>query len=123
MSLLLAPVQVTLYDPPAGADKHGWATAPSAQVWQGNGNLQRMPGRADALASWAGGHGPFSPAHSDLATLYLPPDAPLHDGMMASVGGKNWALSQTRLVADPRGTGEMDCLTATATATDQFGAA
>jgi len=120
--LLLAPDLVTLYSGPPAADAHGWAAAPAAQVWQGQGNLQAGPGRSDNAAAAAGGHGPYDPAHSGLATLYLPPDVPLAEGMVALVGGISYALSQVRLAGDPvnPGTGGLGCWVATATEAGQW---
>jgi hypothetical protein len=121
VSLLLAVDQVELFAPPPGSDEHGWALEPTAQVWTGPGNLQRAPGRADAYAGTGGGHGPYDPAHSSLAVLYLPPDAPVADGVLAVIGGQSFALSQARYVTDPRGSGDLDCWTATATGTGTYG--
>jgi hypothetical protein len=123
MSLLLAPDYVALYTPPGTADEHGWALADAAAEpdWAGQGSLQRAPGRSDDAAGQGGGHGPRDPAASALAVIFLPTDAPVADGTIAEVGGQWWALSQTRLVGDPRGTGDLDCWAATATQTDRFG--
>lgn len=119
MALLLAADHVTLY--PAGAtDAHGWALPGATPAWQGEGSLQPGPGRADPAAAQGGGHGPYDPAHGALATLYLPPDAPVADGMTAEVGGQQFALSQARLVTDPLGTSALDCWVATATGTDTW---
>jgi hypothetical protein len=120
MSLNLGADQVTLYSPPAGADAHGWALAPTAAVWAGLGSLQPVPGRSDDAAGPGGGHGPHDPARSRLALLYLPPAANPADGMVAHIGGEQYALSQCRIVTDPRGTGELDCWTATATGTSTY---
>ena len=124
MSLLLAPDSVALYAP-QGADGHGWAQLDdsSPPVWEGAGNLQRSPGRADARAADAGGHGPADPAHSQLATLYLPMDAPVADGAVVVIGGQRFALSQARKVTDPTGSGWLDCWAATATGVDTYGGA
>ena len=73
-----------------------------------------MPGRSDSLAREGGGAGPFDPNFNDLAILYLPPDAPVTEGMIAQIGTEKWSLSQVRLVTDPTGTGDLDCITATA---------
>jgi hypothetical protein len=117
VSLLLGAETVTLY-PGAGQDTHGWATAGSSPVWTGAGNLQRSPGRSDPRAEAGGGHGPYDPRTGELATLYLPPDAPLSDGLVAEVGGRHFALSQARLTLDPTGSGALDCWVAVATGTD-----
>jgi hypothetical protein len=121
MSVNLAPSPVTLYSPPPGADAHGWALEPTAQVWTGQGSLQPGPARSDALAAQGGGHGPHDPKWSALGVLYLPPDAPVTEGMVAAVGGEHYAVSQARLVTDPRGTGDLDCWTATVTGTSTWG--
>jgi hypothetical protein len=114
--LLLARDPVTLYASASG-DSHGWATGdPGPPLWTGTGNLQRAPGRSDPLAGDAGGGGPFAPASIATSVLFLPPDAPVADGLIADVAGQRFALSQTRIVADPRGTADLDCWTATATA-------
>jgi hypothetical protein len=120
VSLLLAVDQVTLYAPPPGSDAHGWALEPTAQVWAGAGNLQRTPGRSDVFAAAGGGHGPHAPNVQPGAILYLPPGAPVADGVVAEIGGQRFALSQARYVTDPRGTGDLDCWVATAD-DDQFG--
>jgi hypothetical protein len=100
--LLLAPDQVTLYPASQAADGHGWALPDGTLFWTGQGSLQASPGRSDAAAGGAGGHGPYAPALVPLATLYLPPEAgPVTDGMVAQVGGKAYALSQVRWVSDP----------------------
>ena len=121
MSLLLAPVTVTLYEEAAAPDGHGWAVPDlSGPVWAGAGSLQSQPGRTDAGADQGGGHGPYEPRSGALATLYLPPDAPVADGVIAEVGGQHYALSQARPVTDPTGTGALDCWVATATGTDKW---
>jgi hypothetical protein len=116
--LLLGADAVTLYREATAADAHGWALADlSAPVWTGAGSFQRSPGRTDARADQGGGHGPYDPRSGALALLYLPPDAPVADGLIAEVGGQTFALSQTRPVHDPRGTGDLDCWVAVATGT------
>lgn len=121
MSLLLGADAVTLWAPSPGADAHGWAAAPTAQVWAGTGSLQRQPGRSDDLATGGGGHGPYDPNWGAVAVLYLPPDAAPAEGMVAEVGAEHFALSQVREVRDPTGGGALDCWVATATGTDQWG--
>lgn len=121
MSLLLAADAVTLYAA-TGADGHGWATADlSTPLWSGAGSLQTSAGRVSALAGDGGGAGPYSPAHSSSAQLYLPPDAPVADGVIAEVRGEHYALSQSRLVTDPTGSAALDCWAATATGTSTYG--
>jgi hypothetical protein len=114
MSLLIARDEIALY-PPAGRDGHGWALPGSVPVWRGRGSLQATPGQSDTQAADGGGHGPHGPARTPGAVLYLPPEAPAGDGMTALIGGKPWALSQCRMVTDPRESGELDCWAATAT--------
>jgi len=114
MSLMLGADQVTLFSPPAGADEHGWTLPATAQVWQGSGNLQRLPGRSDPLMREGGGQGPFGPNVVDTAMLYLPSDAPVSEGMVAEVRGERYVLSQVHPVLDPTGTGGLDCLVASA---------
>ena len=116
--LLLAPDTVSLFVK-GTPDSHGWATADlSAPVWTGTGSLQRYAGRTDAGADQGGGHGPYDPNTGGLATIYLPPDAPVADGAVAEVGSLHFYLSQSRPVTDPTGTGHLDCWVATATGTD-----
>jgi hypothetical protein len=115
MGLLLDPDPVALYEP-AGEDGHGWALpGDGPPVWSGRGNLQPAPGGTDRTAADGGGHGPHDPAAHPSAVLYLPPAAPVAEGMVAEVGGRLWALSQVRRVTDPRGLDDLDCWTATAT--------
>jgi len=117
--LLLAADPVTLYHRSATADEHGWAVPDlSASIWTGTGSLQRTQGRSDAGAGQGGGHGPYDPNAGALAALYLPPDAPVADGVIAEVGGQHFYLSQSRPVHDPRGSGDLDCWVATATGTE-----
>jgi hypothetical protein len=108
VSLLLAADEVALY-PPGGADPHGWALPGAAPSWRGRGSWQPGPGASDPGAADRGGHGPQGPATVALGQLFLPPEAPVADGVVALVGGRRYALSQTRLVRDPRGTGDLDC--------------
>jgi len=118
VSLLLAPSTVALYEETPAPDAHGWALPDlSAPVWQGQGSLQRSPGRSDGQAAQGGGHGPYDPNAGALAQLYLPPDAPVADGVIAEVDGQHYWLSQARPVRDPRGGGGLDCWVATATGT------
>lgn len=117
--ILLAPEPVALYAA-EGADSHGWALPGSAELWAGHGTLQAAPGVSDGLAGAGGGHGPYDPRSGASATLYLPPDAPVADGLVATVAGRRFYLSQTRLVTDPRGTGDLDCYVATATESGQW---
>lgn len=118
MTLMLATDPVELYPAAGGADGHGWAEPGAEPVWSGTGNLQAQPGRSDARAADGGGHGPYDPRHGSAAVLLLPPDAPLIDGMTAVVRGQVFALSQSRLIPDPLGSGWLDCQAATATGTD-----
>ncbi len=117
--LLLAADTITLFAAGA-ADTHGWAQPGTTAAWTGQGSLQAGPGRTDPLAADAGGHGPFAPQHGLLAVLYLPPDAPVTEGMVAEVGGQHYHLSQARLVKDPLGSGGLDCWVAVATGTDDW---
>jgi len=119
VSLLLAPDVVALY-PGGGSDSHGWALPDNAApVWEGPGNLQPVPGRSDAGAADGGGHGPYDPAHGAAAVIYLPPDAPVADGIAAVVRGQGWVLSQARLIEDPAGM-DLTCWVATATGVDTW---
>jgi hypothetical protein len=115
VSLLIGRDPVALY-PAGGADSHGWVLPGARPVWEGIGNLQAGPGRSDPRAADGGGHGPQDPAAIPSAVLYLPPEAPLVDGMTAEIAGRRYAVSQARIVNDPRPTGELDCWAATATA-------
>ena len=117
VSVLLGADQVTLYRA-APPDAHGWALPDlSSPVWTGAGSFQRAQGRTDAGAAQGGGHGPYDPNAGALATIYLPPGAPVADGLIAEVGGEHYWLGQARPVHDPRGTGDLDCWVATATGT------
>jgi hypothetical protein len=110
MSVLLANDAVELYAIPGTADAHGWADPGAAPpAWTGTGNLQRAPGYTDRRAADAGGHGPFGPAAQETGILYLPPDANPEAGMTALIRGWIWALSQVREIADPTGSGLLDC--------------
>jgi len=119
MTVLLDPAQVTLYDA-GGADAHGWKLPPTSPIWTGRGSLQAQPGATDALASAGGGHGPYDPRAGASAVLYLPADAPVADGLVASVGSQSFYLSASRFVTDPRGTGDLDCWVANATSADDW---
>jgi len=120
--LLLSPAQVALYDQAADPDTHGWAQPDlSAPVWQGQCSYQPGPGPSDPRASEGGGAGPYEPNAAALATLYLPPDAPVADGMVAVVGSQHLALARARLVTDPTGTGQLDCWVAEGHGTDGWG--
>jgi len=119
MTLLLGTDPVTLFAA-SGSDGHGWALAGSAQLWQGTGNLQRSPGRSDPHSDAGGGSGPYDPRAGELATLYLPPSAPVADGLAADVGGRRYYLSQTRYISDPTGTAALDVWAATATESGQW---
>lgn len=115
MSLLLRPDQVALYSPAGGSDEHGWELAGTRSVWDGHGNYQPGPGWSDPTARDAGGRGPHAPAGTDTGNLYLPPEAPVADGMVAVVNGTAFTLGQARLVRDPRGVGDLDCWVTAAT--------
>ena len=118
MMLLLAPDAVSLFQA-SGADAHGWAQADVANpVWAGSGSFQRQAGSTDSGAQQGGGHGPYDPNTSQVAVIFLPPEAPVRDGQVAEVRGEHYHLSQARPVTDPRGTGDLDCWAATATWTD-----
>jgi hypothetical protein len=120
VSLLLAEDSVTLY--PAGyPDGHGWVMPEGEPIWHGLGNLQPTPGRHDPRAAEGGGHGPFAPEAGEVATLYLPPDAPVADGVWAEVRGVSWYLSQARLMADPFGLGgDLTCWQVNAASTSRW---
>jgi hypothetical protein len=121
MSLLLAPDDVALYAGTA-SDAHGWAGVElGAPLWNGQGNLQRQPGRTDPLAAGGGGLGPADPNVITSAALFLPMDAPVADGVLAVIGGQRFALGQVRKVTDPTGSGWLDCWAATATGVDWAG--
>ena len=118
MSLLLARDAVTLFPPAGPDDGHGWATPAPSAVWAGTGNFQARPGRTMTQAADAGGHGPFDPLAGAAGVLYLPPDAPVADGMVAELRGERFALSQTYRVPDPLPGGALDCWAAIATGLD-----
>lgn len=108
MSVLLAADQVELYPPGTATDEHGWALPGDGPTWRGLGNLQADAGTSDPTAADRGGRraagggaGPFAPAAVPKATLYLPPDADVHDGGSAIIRGQGWVLSEARLIADP----------------------
>ena len=116
--LLLAPDAASLFQA-SGADQHGWALADvSTPVWTGKCSFQRYAGSTDSGAQQGGGHGPYDPNTSQVAVIFLPPEAPVRDGQVAEVRGEHYHLSQARPVTDPRGTGDLDCWAATATWTD-----
>jgi hypothetical protein len=117
--LMLGADQVTLY-PPQGEDSHGWALPGTSSVWMGNGNIQRAAGQNDIGMQSAGGQGPFNPNWAELGIIYLPPDAPAVDGMIAESGGIQYVLRQVRPVNDPRGTGDLDCWVATLNGIDNY---
>lgn len=119
MSVLLATDPVTLYDAP-GSDGHGWALPGSVPLWQGSGSLQRSPGRSDPHSAAGGGSGPYDPNAGEAATLYLPADCPVADGLAADIAGRRFHLSQSRYVTDPTGSGALDCWVATATESGQW---
>jgi hypothetical protein len=123
VTLLLAPDQVALYEP-GDPDTHGWVTAEDqdqAPLWEGPGNLQAQAGRSAGTADAAGGHGPWDPNRSDLATLFLPTDAPVRDGLRAVIRGRSYALSQARLIEDPTDpTAGIACWMTTATGVDTW---
>ena len=119
MSLLLDPQPVTLYAS-TGADGHGWESAPDLPLWTGQGSLQAAPGVSDALAAGGGGAGPYAPRAGAAAVLYLPPDAPVTDGLVATVAGRSYYLGRSRLVTDPTGSGDLDCYVAEATSADEW---
>jgi len=113
MAVLLANTEVELY-PAGGEDGHGWALPGAVLAWRGAGSWQPAPGVSDAAAGDRGGHGPQRPATAALGQVYLPPDAPVADGVVAVIGGRAYALAQARLVTDPRGHGDLDCWVASA---------
>jgi hypothetical protein len=117
MSLLLAIDTVTLY-PAGAADERGWTQPGTTPAWTGECNLQLGFGLSDPRAESGGGAGMFGPARQEGGELFLPPDAAPVDGMTAEVRGRRWVLSQTRLVPDPTGGGQLDCYTATITRDD-----
>jgi hypothetical protein len=121
MTLLLGADQVTLYPAGSAADSHGWALAGTPAAWQGSGSLQTSPGMSADTAAQGGGHGPYDPNATRLATLFLPPDAPVAEGCVADVRGERYHLTQVRLVTDPTGTGGLDCWAASATGTSTWG--
>lgn len=109
MTVLLAPDPVALY-PAAGADEHGWALPGTDPAWSGSGNLQLALGRSDPRAADGGGHGPHQPAAVPEGTLYLPPEAPVVEGIVAVVRGRAFVLSSVRLIPDPTyPTGGLTC--------------
>jgi hypothetical protein len=108
MSLLLGADWVTLLAP-ATDDPHGWTLPGTTVLWEGSGNLQRAAGQTDIGMGTGGGQGPFNPNWAELGQLFLPPDAPVVDGVIAQVGGTQYVLRQCRPVHDPRGTGDLDC--------------
>lgn len=119
--LLLARDAVTLYPAGVSDDAHGWAEPgdAAAPLWTGTGNFQGRPGRSATLAADSGGHGPFDPLAGAAGVLYLPPDAPVEDGMLAELRGQRFALSQAFYVTDPADPGgALDCWAAVATGLD-----
>ena len=118
--LLLAPDDVALLDPTDTEDSTGWELPPTGILWQGRGNLQPYPGLVSARAADQGGGGPYDPTFTSLATLYLPPDAPVAEGITADVRGRQYVLSQVRFLRDPQGLGVLDCWAATASSVDQW---
>jgi hypothetical protein len=118
MALLLARDDVTLYPAAAPGDDHGWAAPGTDPAWAGTGNFQARPGRSATLAADAGGHGPYDPLAGSAGVLYLPPDAPVEDGMVAELRGARYALSQCYRVPDPIAGGALDCWAAIATGLD-----
>jgi hypothetical protein len=122
VTLLLAPDLVALYEP-GDPDTHGWVTADdlAPSVWEGPGNLQAQAGRSSGTADAAGGHGPWDPNRSEAATLFLPTDAPVRDGLRAVIRGRSYALSQSRLIEDPTDpTAGIACWMITATGVDTW---
>jgi hypothetical protein len=115
VAVLLKPDAVRLYEP-GELDAHGWREPdPRELVWEGLGNLQPGSGRSDQRATDDGGAGPFEPRRYPEATVYLPPAAPLRDGMIVEVRGDLWSIAESRLVEDPRGLGgPLSCWVASA---------
>jgi hypothetical protein len=116
VSLLLTPDHVVLY--PAGElDPRGWREPGDEPAWEGAGNLQLQPGITDPRAADGGGRGPHDPARDHTGQLYLPPDAPVADGMAAVVRGDTYWLGQTRLMEDPTAGARAACWVSTVTGT------
>jgi hypothetical protein len=120
MAVLLATHQIDLY-PAAGADSHGWALSGAVPAWRGRGSWQPGAGAADPAAADRGGHGPYSPAAAPGGTVFLPPEARPAEGDTAVIGGQAWALSQVRLITDPRGSDDLTCWVAAATRAPEGG--
>jgi hypothetical protein len=116
VTVLLGHETVELYRP-GPHDAHGWRQpGPATLAWTGPGSLQALQG-ADAISADAsGGHGPSEPREAPAANLYLPPAAGPVAGMSARVRGEWWNLAAVRYIADPRGTGDLDCWLASCTA-------
>lgn len=118
--LLLTTDEVSLTYPSVDTDEHGWRLPTEAPVvWTGLGNLQLQPGISSPRAAEQGGRGPYGPARDAYGQLYLPADAPVVEGAQVSVRGRTYVLSQTRVVADPRGE-ELECWVATVTSVDTW---
>jgi hypothetical protein len=114
VSVLLPTDDVALFA--AGVpDAHGWVGAgddnAAAPMWSGRGALQLSAGITAPGASQGGGAGPFAPAMTPLGSVFLPPDAPVADGMVLTARGRRYVLSSTHLVVDPIGAGN-DCMVA-----------
>jgi hypothetical protein len=114
--ILLATHYVTLCDPAAGRDSHGWALAdpPAPAAWSGWGSLQMPPATANRAAAESGGRGPNEPATAPTARLFLPLSAPLRSGQSAFVTARagrgmitpspeRWTVGAVWDVPDPTG--------------------
>jgi hypothetical protein len=116
VTVLIATDAVELYEPGA-ADDTGWREPPEGAkpYWSGGGSLQPTAGITDQTGAERGGHGPHAPAAINSAMLFLPLGASPREGHTARIRGRDWVLSQVRLVTDPLGAGALDCWLATAT--------
>lgn len=102
MAVFLATVTVTVARPSGAVDTHGWVLGDDlTEVGSWPGNVQERQPLSDPLASEGGGSGPFQPAVTRVADVYLDPDADVQAGDVLTAGGLTWVVASARPVPGP----------------------